>query len=1026
MGGTDAQFIVKSTVVLNGCPAPSCAGLGGGHLREDLPEQCQKWWKGTGWKLMGWKGSRENAGSADIKKKIANFRKIFNLNRKKVLEQNNQLENSHGGNQVEATNGNGETANKAKCNFCPFQGMLAGHLEESKQCLSAHIEQYLQHRAHIYRGKLRLAIFDLGLACNFCPNPVCATVIGGEAVTNMKHVESGCKLFYQSEGEHLLKWEQSLSATTIQNKLRRRNNFVKEGFTDTSQIEKYQKELASMLKHVCGKCAIQGPLLELPQHWIHGPINFVTGPQCIQCLNNDDLQQELHDVMEGLRELGAPAAEHDDTLEKVYIEDEVSQNLRVVFVPAVLKVDQQGNDISDVQLHPFSTTVLVPKYPEALEDVGEEGSERANSVKKRLGQISEFFGRRHFLGPVTETLSILWRHKLAEIRVQRLSMLSSNKNTGKGKVKSRDPNRAAVKDRNPHFAETQAHCLTNTCSFSAPAQQRRSQESAARLNIIGQVRIKVQIKLIKKMATGSPLLQEIIQENMLSPHGVAPLVSLAPLVLNYLKAKTKLLVKHCITPRYTNWDLDLRFAEREWTVEMVGYVYCEEFKELNQKIARGEVSASEVAAEVRKHSHVLPTTASSIRRLTRDLTIGEERAQAMEVLVRQHQRDGKPEPLSLLTMCSPAGLHVSAEELLLRERAIQLGKNIAEEVTTVEAIVEIMETLKVEGIDNLCFEKEDGRRIRDELMPFLVQQRNTHQSPMAVNKDLLLYHLLIWKTGGENMWTMAREPGESTTDAYIPELLEASGLHMSAELSSSGDYLVPQEGVVSEELKPLITNHDAWREVSLLEFVNSTLPAEKVSPARGAASDPVVPIITSKDRKLTWRKAFDLDNHSGDAVFQGEGENSYVRSSTDLRTLYEKRPPRMDRMVLTQLACEYMLIHPSKRSFEKATSSINEESQLGPDSDHLVAGTGNLAAPEAMKLTDGRIMKRRQDKKAVPILQYSGSTSKHGNQLMFSPWRHLEDVEGNQEEEETADQRSIRLEIFPCSAIPFAEEDSEN
>ena len=91
MGGTDAQFIVKSTVVLNGCPAPSCAGLGGGHLREDLPEQCQKWWKGTGWKLMGWKGSRENAGSADIKKKIANFRKIFNLNRKKVLEQNNQL-----------------------------------------------------------------------------------------------------------------------------------------------------------------------------------------------------------------------------------------------------------------------------------------------------------------------------------------------------------------------------------------------------------------------------------------------------------------------------------------------------------------------------------------------------------------------------------------------------------------------------------------------------------------------------------------------------------------------------------------------------------------------------------------------------------------------------------------------------------------------------------------------------------------------------------------------------------------------
>ena len=975
---------------------------------------------------MGWKGSRETAGSADVKKRINNFRKIFNLNKKKALEQStetqndrqepSQLENSHRGNEEQGTNEDRQTGNRVRCNFCPFQGILAYHLEESKQCLTAHIEQYLPHRAHIYRGKPKLAIFDLGLACNFCPNPQCATVIGCESVTNMQHVESDCRLFYQNEGEHVLKWEQSLSATTIQNKLRRRKNWVKEGLTEVSQIQIYQKELASILKHVCGKCAVQGPLLDLQEHRIHGPNNLMNIPQweCLRCMNDGGVQQELlHKVLEELRELGTPA-EDDDTLERVLIEDGEGQ--RVVFVPAVLQVDHQTVDVSDEELHPFTTTVLVPKNPEALEEIGDEASERANSAKKSLSRIAEFFGRRHFLGPVTETLSVLYRSKLADIRVGRLSMVSNHKKTGKGKVVSRDPPYAAVKDRNPHFAETKKHSLTNTCSFSDTAQEKRSQESAARLHINGQVRIKVKVTLIKKMATDSPLLKEIIQENMSSPHGRPPLVSLAPLVLNYLKAKINLFIKHIITPRYTNWDLNLRFANREWTVEMIGYVYCEEFEELNRKIACGEVSASEIAAEVRKYPHLLPTTASTLNQLTRDRSINEERAQVIGALAQLHQMGGKPQPLSLLTMCTEAGLHASEEELFLRERAIQLGKNIRQEVTTVEAIVELMGTLKNEGIANLVYEVEDGRRIRDELLPFLQHQED-------VNADLLLYHVLIWKTGGDMRWTMAREPGESQTDAYIPELLEASGLHMSAELSSSGEHLVPEEGSVCEELKPLITNPDVWREISLLEFVNATLPIEKIAPARGAASEPVIPIITSKDRRLTWRRALDSDNHSGEVVFQVEAESSYVRTSTDVRILYEKRPLRMDRMVLSQFACEYILVHQSKKSFEKATSSINEDTQVGPDSNQLVAGTRDLAAPEAMKLSDGRIMKRRQDGKALPVFQYSGSISKHGSQLMFSPWRRLEDVDGSQEEEETDDQKSVRLEIFPYSVIPFAEEE---
>ena len=294
------------------------------------------------------------------------------------------------------------------------------------------------------------------------------------------------------------------------------------------------------------------------------------------------------------------------------------------------------------------------------------------------------------------------------------------------------------------------------------------------------------------------------------------------------------------------------------------------------------------------------------------------------------------------------------------------------------------------------------------------------------------------------MWTMARDPGATQTDSYLPDLLDASGLHMSAELSSSnGDLQMPGQTCVSEELERyLLTREDSddeeserlkpstedWREISLLEFVNATLPTDKVGQARGSTSQTTVPILTSKNRKLTWRMAVDCDNHSGDQVFEvEEGNSKFVRTNTDVRVLYEKRPKTesLDQMCLGQFASEYILLQQSRKGFEKATSSINDETQVGADSDSLVART-DFAAPQTMKLSDGNVMKRRQGGKAVPLLLHTGTVSRHGNQLLFSPWRQLEEVTGAQEEEETDDQKKRRLEIFPCSMIPFDEENDED
>ena len=390
----------------------------------------------------------------------------------------------------------------------------------------------------------------------------------------------------------------------------------------------------------------------------------------------------------------------------------------------------------------------------------------------------------------------------------------------------------------------------------------------------------------------------------------------------------------------------------------------------------------------------------------------------IKALAEKHQTGDELHPLSLITMLTPEEQDVTDEELFLRGRALQLANTQQGDIGCVNAIVNIMRTLKLEGICNMKFDYDDGKQIGSELLMFLDQNQE-------VNHDILLYHILIWKTTRAGSWTMERHPGELKVVAYMPALLEASALEVSAEICSTGDHLDCCEQGVSDEVKELIHNEENWKEISLLEFVNETIPADKVEKARGSTSQPVIPVIVSKDRNLSWRSAVDSDNTNGETVFQTEERKSYVRTFADVRIQYETRPDGMNGMVLGEFASQYRLLKQSGHGYEKAKSSINAETLIGPPTDELVAGTSNIAAPYTMMLTNGKIMKRRQDVEAVPILLFSGCSSEHANQLMWSPWRTLEEVTGIQEQEETENQKNIRLEIFPLSVFPSVEEDSE-
>ena len=626
MRATGELFIVKTTLLQCGCPAPHCPEAGWQHMQ--IPNQCIQWWRETGWRLMGWHGSTENVESGAIKEKIRTFRRNFRHRNRSTLAGISQDAFSQQSDHAISQTSDG--INKHCCKFCRKEVLLIPHLLEAKACLTAFIQEQLPNRAHMYRGKTRLALFDLGLLCRFCPNPNCKGNLESEGL--VQHLQGPCLQFYQAEGCHLFSWTPNLSSESIREKLKHRKFRLKSFGGSGQGMDAYQQELASVLKFVCSRCSIQGPLMGSEVHNVWGAGISLTSHEplweCTRCRGDDELHHMLvMHAAERVIELGT-ASEFDDTLTQVLVEDQ-DQRKRVVFVPSALLCEPNNfaARVNDEELNPNTTTVLVPKNPEALDQIGDDATERANTNKKSLQQVAEFFGRRHLFAPVTPTLSVFYRLKLAQIRLERLSMMGTLKKTSKGKIISRDPNHAEVKDRHSHYAETQKFCLTNTCSWSSAAKEKRSKESAARSCVNGQVKIKAEVTVVKKLAVDNGLLRDIIFCLTSSPHGPASLISLAPTVLNFVKAKLRLLVKHIIAPTYSNWDFELKFAEQEWTVRMVVYLYCKEFEGLNNKIARGEILPREFTKEVRRHASVLPTAALSARRIREDYFISEDRAQ---------------------------------------------------------------------------------------------------------------------------------------------------------------------------------------------------------------------------------------------------------------------------------------------------------------------------------------------------------------------------------------------------------------
>merc|ERR1712105_161156 len=101
--------------------------------------------------------------------------------------------------------------------------------------------------------------------------------------------------------------------------------------------------------------------------------------------------------------------------------------------------------------------------------------------------------------------------------------------------------------------------------------------------------------------------------------------------MNFVYGKLRLLMKLILAPVYSNWDLQLRFYSKEWTVELVGYLYSHQFEEVNAKIAQEGLTHKEIIKNIVSQKALMPTVCLDASQLSEIYSLDESRAEVRQV-----------------------------------------------------------------------------------------------------------------------------------------------------------------------------------------------------------------------------------------------------------------------------------------------------------------------------------------------------------------------------------------------------------
>ena len=635
--GDDEQFVVRVSILSKNCPCPSCPG--GSHWK--IPAECLAWWKNFGGKIMAWKGVTESSDSSNIQQKMRWYRKNVWKRRNETNDSNRQERRQQYEENAAATNSNnsvrclnqlrehGVKADCSECVKCGYRGPIATHLFQSEACLQAMRRDFLAGRYNLTNP--RKMIMDLSLLVRFCPNPECKSTTVGEGP--IQHLIGSCRQYIVSEAVAVYNWDEGCDRIRIEGKLRRRASYLKEVSRQAQFIGpmRHQQELSNVLQITCSMCFIQGHESASKDHNMVECVG--SSPPMWQCQRCFESQGERQDILHQMFAEQQRLAEtrHSDVMRAVRIGD--GENSRIVFMPPSVAPDLTVEEIQ-THLDPKKTTVLVPQNPDALDLFDEETMDDALKENKSLKSTTEFFSKRIFFNPtLSQTLTVMLRKKIAEIKENRLRMLTGVKSTLKGIVVSRNPNQAKIKERNPHYDVTKSTSLTSSCPWSLGHLQQRAEESAAISCTNGQLKTRVRFGVVRNVAQGSPELAEVMMRVAEYHYSgrIFPLISTAPIVLQFAKAKIDLLMKHVISQLYINWDLQAEFKREEWSLDLMGSLYSAEYNEVNKKIARAGASMQEVVQVVLRESEVRPIVSLDKQWIADHCGILEEEAEVSHV-----------------------------------------------------------------------------------------------------------------------------------------------------------------------------------------------------------------------------------------------------------------------------------------------------------------------------------------------------------------------------------------------------------
>ena len=516
-----------------------------------------------------------------------------------------------------------------RCGSCEDADNLLGHLQGSLVCREATMKEKLPRQWWIerYLNDTDLLLLDLSIVMSCCLNVGGCSLGHGVIERNSRHPFNNpdCLRFYKLAPIFAQLNVNANNLDALKNFLRNRKRLI--SAAKAKEVQGFASMMESQMNMSCEICGLQGPVIsgfELTRQERRGQRMICSKPLCEDLDNQVDFHPRTLAFERGTASRPLEG-DHQDHL--VALRAPLESGF--VLCPAQM-VNQDFRVPPDERIK--GTERIVVLVPNTFQSMGrsqlEDPSKRAADDWVGLKQVADAtLAPRTMLldnfGKFIQAGSVLYRTRLADFRKCCWDKTYAMKNTAKGRIEERSPNKTDATFGRPNFRLVAPGAIEEKFPWSDLAEWARQSESEARSVINGKVKTKVRVRLLNEtMKQWSPKLKSVMvrsfqREVIEATDGVKTVTCVGPcdpgfcaenhmqldafleqelsgvnrlaripLVLNYLKAKVECFRKTVLDPGCDQYDMKIEWDKDSWSVYMVGHLWTKGRKSLNEKAAR--------------------------------------------------------------------------------------------------------------------------------------------------------------------------------------------------------------------------------------------------------------------------------------------------------------------------------------------------------------------------------------------------------------------------------------------------------